>query len=616
MVVRKKSGPAPEEPPTPVRLSSWKEIAAYLQRDPRTVQQWEKKEGLPVHRLEHQTRASVYAYTNEIDAWLEARSGLSLAEQPEEQTPEQARFPRYWPLFKLSPFLILLLFVLAVIGVDTEMKSITRRHKASAAADSPLAPVLAVMPFEDQTSTEGVLAGNLTDSLIADFDRIGKFAVISPQSVSSFKGEHLPLQQVADRLHASLVLRGTVAKTEDRLQVTVELLEPSHNTHLWGATYTRNSADGSPSLCEIASGIAVEATRKITGSAPAVALPNRDENPKARQAYLTGRFYWNQRDLPSLEKAIASFQRAISIDPKYADAYAGLAETYDLMTDRGVLSDAEAFRRARNAAQTALALNPANANAYNALGMVVYRENWDFTQAEKYFQKAIALNPNYAVAHQWYGEFLGDMRRFDQSIAELRKAEELDPLAPMVGSDLADGYLHARRLAEANTELQRVLDLYPNFPPAHLYRIQVYTRQGDFSAAESEAQTYLRLTHDSTPLQVVEIERMAAMGDLQHARTQLSQLLAGASGRSLKPYQRAQLDFFTRQDDMGYTELESAYRARSWWLVTMLVDPEFDAIHTRPRFLALARRVGMLNPSNREMAHAIETAQGRPLSPA
>lgn len=609
MVVRKKSIPVPEEPSVPVRLSSWKEIAAYLQRDPRTVQQWEKKEGLPVHRLEHQARASVYAYTNEIDAWMEARSGLPNAGQPEEQRPEQARFSRYWPLFKLSPWLILLLFVLAVIGVGIEMRPIANRHKASAAADPPPAPVLAVMPFEDQTSTDGILAGNLTDSLIADFDRIGKIAVISPQSVSSFKGEHLPLQQVAGRLHASLVLRGTVAKTEDRLQVTVELLEPSHNKHLWGATYTRNNGDGSPSLCEIASGIAVEATRKITGSVPAVALPNRDENPKARQAYLTGRFYWNQRDLPGLEKAITSFQRAISIDPKYADAYAGLAETYDLMTDRGVLTDAEAFRRAKTAAQTAIALNPTNANAYNALALAVYREDWDFARAEEYFKKTVALNPNYAVAHQWYGEFLGDMRRFDQSISELRKAEELDPLAPMVGSDLADGYLHAERLAEANTELQRVLDLYPNFPPAHLYRIQVYTLLGDFSAAESEAQTYLRLTHDSTPLQIVGIQRMAAMGDLEHARMQLSQLLAGANGRSLKPYQRSQLDFLTRQDDLGYRELESAYRARSWWLVTMLVDPGFDAIHTQPRFLALARRVGMLNSSNREMAHAIETAQ-------
>ena len=608
MVTRIGSSPALEEPSVPVRLSSWKEIAAYLQRDPRTVQQWEKKEGLPVHRLEHQSRASVYAYTNEIDAWLEARSGLPIAEQPDEQKPEPARSHLHWPFFKLSPWPILLLFVLAVIGVDTEMKSLVSRHKVSV-ADPPPAPVLAVMPFEDQTSTDGILAGNLTDSLIADFDRIGKVTVISPQSVSSFKEDHLPLQQVAGRLHASLVLRGTVAKTEDHLQVTVELLDPSHNTHLWGATYTRNSGDGSPSLCEIASGIAAETTRKITGSAPAAALPNREENPKARQAYLTGRYYWNQRDLPSLKKAITSFQRAISIDPKYADAYAGLAETYDLMTDHGVLTDGEAFRRAKTAAQTAIALNPTNANAYSALAMAVYREDWDFAQAEEYFKKAIALNPNYAVAHQWYGEFLGDVRRFDQSIAELRKAEELDPLAPMVGSDLADGYLHAGRLAEANTELQRVLDLYPNFPPAHLYRIQVYTRLGDLSAAESEAQTYLRLTHDATPLQVVEIQRMTAMGDLTHARMQLSQILAGANGRSLKSYQRAQLDFFTRQDDLGYTELESAYRARSWWLVTMLVDPGFDAIRTQPRFLAMARRVGMLNSDHREMAHTIETAQ-------
>jgi TolB-like protein/tetratricopeptide (TPR) repeat protein len=587
-----------------IRLNSWKEIAAYLKRDPRTLQQWEKKEGLPVHRLEHQARASVYAYTNEIEAWLQARSESPSTDKAEPEKPAD----RPKPFFRLAPWLLLVLFVLALAGIAARRKSLAGRHKAPAAVDPP-APVLAVLPFEEQTSNDNALADSLTDSLIADLDRMGKVEVISRQSVLLIKEEHLPLQQVAGRLHASLVLRGTVAKTEDQIQVTVELLDAPRNVHLWGATYTRSLGDHASSPYVFASNIAVAVTRRITGAAPTASLPATDENPKAVQAYLAGRFYWNQRDLPGLKKAIASFQQAIAIDPRYADAYAGLAEAYDLMTDRGVLTDAEAFRRAKAAAQTALSLDPDNEKAYTALAFATYREDWNLARAEQYFQKAIALNPNCAVAHQWYGEFLGDMRRFDQSISELRRAEELDPLAPMVGSDLADGYLHAGRLAEANTELQRVLELYPNFPPAHLYRIQVYTRLGDFSAAESEAQTYLRLTHDSTPLQMVEIQQMAAKGNLAHARAQLSQLLAGVSGRSLKPYQRAQLDFITHQDDLGYVELDSAYRARSWWLVTMMVDPGFDGICTQPRFLAMARRVGMLNSGHREMTHAIETAQ-------
>lgn len=607
MIARSKSRPVSEKSSRSVRLSSWKEIAAYLHRDPRTVQQWEKNEGLPVHRLEHRVRASVYAYTCELDAWMQARSGALLGEKDE---PREQSF-RHWPVLRLSSWLLLLVLVLALAGVAVNLKSIVGRHEARVAVDQH-APVLAVLPFEDQTSGDGSLAGSLTDALFANLDRIGKVAVISRQSILSLREEHQSLSEVATDLHATLALRGTVAETEDRLQVTVELLDAPRNTHLWGATYTRR-AGGSSSLSEIASGIAMEVTRQITGSTPAIALRTRDENPQARQAYLTGRFYWNQRDLAGLKKAISSFQQAVTIDPKYADAYAGLAETYDLMTDRSVLTDAEAFRRAKAAALTALALDPANANAYNGLAFATYRADWDFARAEQYFQKAIALNPNYAVAHQWYGEFLGDMRRFDQSIAELRKAEELDPLAPMVGSDLADGYMHAGRLSEANAELKRVLDLYPNFPPAHLYRAQVYTRMGDFAGAKSEAQSYLQLTHDCAPLQIVEIQRLAAAGNLPQARKELARFLEGASGRTLNAYQIAQLDFMTGQNDSGYAELEGAYRRRSWWLVTMLVDPGFDAVHSQPRFIALSQRVGVRDSERlREEAYSPEPAHGTP----
>ena len=274
-----------------------------------------------------------------------------------------------------------------------------------------------------------------------------------------------------------------------------------------------------------------------------------------------------------------------------------MAETYVLMTDNGVLNDSNTFRRARAAAEASLALDPANANAYNALAFAAYRQDWDFPKAEEYFRKAISLDPNYAVAHQWYGEFLGDMRRFDQSIAELRKAAELDPLAPMVGSDLADGYLHAGRMDEAKSELKRLLDLYPDFPPAHLYRISVDTHTGDFAAALREAQVYLRLTHNSAPLQIVSIQRLAAAGERSLAREQLHRLLAGGDGRALNAFSTAQLYFLTGQSDLGYTYLAKAYKDHSWWLVTMLVDPGFEKVRAEPRFLSLAHQVGLAESS-------------------
>jgi TolB-like protein/Flp pilus assembly protein TadD len=569
---------------TSVRLSSWKEIANYLDRDPRTVQLWEKSEGLPVHRLNHQIRASVYAYTEEIDTWLRGRSnpGGKPTGKPETESGPEPKGQRSTGMYLLT--------ALALAAMLAASFWIGSRHKAAARSS---APVLAVLPFQNQTSTDDFLVDGLTDELIADLGRIGKIQVIAHHSSMQFKGLQLTLPQVAAELHATLALEGTVAQAGNQTQVTVELLDAVNNTHLWGATYTRQAGDMVALQDEIASRIAIDVTQKVTGSVPQVEFPARAVDPNARKAYLQGRFYWNQRDLPGMQKAISSFGQAISIDPKYVPAYSGLAESYDLMTDRGVLSDTEAFQRAKAAAQTALSLDPDSAEAYNALAFATYRQDWDFARAEQFFQKAIEMNPDYAVAHQWYGEFLGDLRRYDESIAELRKAKDLDPLSPMVGSDLADGYIHAGRLAEADAELKRVLDLYPDFLYAHLYRISLDIRQSDFSAAEAEAQVILRRTGDATPLQMVEIRRLVSQGNMVQARSEVRRLLSSRERTTFPAYNVAQLDFAIGQDEAGYAALEKAYRDHSWWLVTMLVDPGFSPVRNQPRFLDLARRVGL-----------------------
>jgi Tfp pilus assembly protein PilF len=348
---------------------------------------------------------------------------------------------------------------------------------------------------------------------------------------------------------------------------------------------------------QAASELATALTRQITGSSPQIEFPSRAVDRRAREAYLAGRFYWNQRDLLGLQKAIASYEEAIAIDPKYVPAWAGLAESYDLMTDRGVLTNDEAFGRAKQAANTALSLDPGSAEAYNALAFAIYRQDWNFARAEACFKKAIELNPNFAVGHQWYGEFLGDLRRFDQSIAELRRAEELDPLSPMVGSDLADGYMHAGRVNEAEAELKRVIDLYPDFPPAHVYRIGVYSVQGKWNEARAEAEAYFEHTGDRSQLEEVEIHQMASAGKMEAARSQMLSYVRTAKDKPFSAYRMAQLYFATGQQEQGYDALESAFREHSWWLATMLVDPGFVSVRSQTQFLDLARRVGLPSAS-------------------
>jgi TolB-like protein/lipopolysaccharide biosynthesis regulator YciM len=584
------------EPRPAVKLNSWKEIAAYLDRDPRTVQLWEKNEQLPVHRLTHRSRASVYAFTNEIDVWLQARSRAGAIER--DPAPEAAPSPEMLLIPTASPakrfggthpgrLAGIALAVAGLLAVGLWAVKVRSGPQATQRG------MIVVLPFENQNSPDDLLVDGLTDSLIDDLGKSKGIQVISRRSVMPFKGRRLPLSQIAAELHAALALRGTAAKVGNEWRVTVELLDAIEDRHLWGATFTRPADEMLSREDELASTIASAVAIKLTGAAPpSVTDSATAANPRARQAYLTGRFYWNQRSQPDLQQAVSYFEQAIAIDPRYAPAYVGLADSYDLMS-LGSLPAEEAFQRAKSAAQQALSIDPAAAEAYNALAMATYRQDWDFAAAERDFKRAIELDPNDSIAHQWYGEFLGDLRRFDQSIAELRRAKELDPLSPMVGCDLADGYLHAGRSAEAEAELHRIIDLYPDFVPAHSYLGSVLIEEAKFDQAMSEAQIYRQKTGDETMIQAVEIHGMTAAGKQEEARAEVRRLLSGKSGASFSSYQKAGLFAATGQTDAAYAALQDAYRERSWWLVTMLVDPGLDGIRSQARFQDLARRVGL-----------------------
>lgn len=568
--------------PAPERLNSWKEIAGYLDRDPRTVQLWEKNESLPVHRIAHQARSTVYAHRAEIDAWLKTRSGKAAIGSPLAPVAAPVPSSRRFPLYLLSSA-VLVMIVCAVVGLSAWRRS---QHPAAGSAS------VAVLPFENQTSPDDPLADGLTEDVISDLGQSGQLTVISHRFSRGYRGRHLPLAQLAAELHAPTILRGVVAQVNDRVIVTVELVDAAHEAHLWGKTYTYKTADALPSEDDLAAGIAEAVTKRLIGSAARPRNESRSADPQAMHDYLTGRYYWNQRDLAGLQKAIASYQEAIAIDPRFAAAYAGLAGCYDLMTDRGVMSNDEAFRLAKLNAHAALDRDPNSAEALTALAFATYRQDWDFAKADSYFRQAIRANPGYSVAHQWYGEFLGDLRRFDQSIAELRKSKELDPLSPMAGADLADGYMHAGRNAEAEEELKRVLDMYPDFVPGHQYLVGVYVSTSNLAAAQAEAQIYANLTGDRSSLDGLQIRRLLSAGEIQQARNAVRRILADKQ-HPLDPFKAAQLYFVTGQTELGYGTLEQAYREHSWWLVTMLVDPGFIEVRDQSRFLSLAQRVGL-----------------------
>jgi len=583
------------EPSPRLRLDAWKEIAAYLKRDIRTVQLWEKKEGLPVHRHTHAARASVYAFAMEIDAWQKSRRSR-MEEAPTSSVEDSAvlvesdassQLRRTRPVYIFGAAVL----VLAVIaGGLTIWRQVSHRKAASYEH-----AIIAVLPFEDLSSgpIEGYVADGLTDDLITDLGRSNQLHLISRSSVMRFKGKREPLPEIAQQLHAKLVLEGTVVYRGKHARITAQLIDAESDQHIWANSYERDFDNMISLQDEVAVAVATAVVKRLTGVTIDQAVSARQVDPDVRVAYLRGRYFWNKRDEPGLKQAIVYFNQAIARDPNYAPGYAGLADCYNLLSVWGSLPDREAFPKAKAAAQKAIELDPSSAEAYTSLAFETYRNDWNFAGAEEYFKRAIQLNPNYATAHQWYGEFLGDLKRSEQSIAESRKAQELDPLSTIVGCDLADSYLHAGHYQDAINELQRILTMDPNFVPAHNYLAGVYRLIGRTAMATQEREKYIRLSGDRAALEAERIQQIFVSGKQAEARKEAESLLNDHEKRRFNYFYMAQVYVTVGDHDKAFDCLEKAYQAHSWWLVTVLVDPSLTSLHSDPRLQNLARRVGL-----------------------
>lgn len=585
--------------PNSERLDSWKEIATYLKRDLRTVQRWEENEGLPVRRHLHGKQGSVYAFRRELDAWFASRELRTRTASPGAQQNNEITAPDPVPVAKSrvtgqrSVAIYTAAGILAVLlgsgGFIAWQKFHPKRYVMTGHSET-----LAVLPFEDLSAghSEGYVADGLTDDLITDLGRAGQFPIISRTSVMKFKDSREPLVQIAQALHASLIIEGTILRSGDRVRITAQLIDASNDHHLWADRYEANFQNVLTLQDDVAGDIVATVEEKLAGNAHARDLP-RPVNPEARVAYLTGRFYWNKRDEPGLKKAITYFGQAIAKDPDYAAAYSGLADCYNLLSVWGSLTPNEAFPEARKDALKAIQLDPDSAEAYTSLAFEAYRYQWKFADAEKDFQKAIAINPNYVTAHQWYGEFLGDIRRFDQGIAELRKAQQLDPLSPIVGCDYAACLIHAGRYPEAVSVLKQVLSRQPDYAVAHNYLDSAYEYEGDYSNAETEHDLYVRLSGDTGSGEATRIAREWGSGEKKQAKHDMEGLLANTKEGRFGYVQMALMYASVGDKDKAFVCLDRAYREHSWWLVTIEVEHAFDPLRNDPRFQQLEHRVGL-----------------------
>lgn len=313
---------------------------------------------------------------------------------------------------------------------------------------------------------------------------------------------------------------------------------------------------------------------------------------EAHQAYLKGRYFWNKRTEEGLKKAIGYFEQAIRIDRNYAPAYAGLADSYALLNFYGALQLKEVLPKARAAAEKALEIDNTLAEAHTTLAYVKYYHDWNWSGAEREYQRAIELNPNYATAHQWYAEYLMYMERFDESLAEFKRAQELDPLSLVINTELGSPYLYMRQCDQAMKQYQKGLEMDPNFPLAVYCMGLCYEQQGMYEEAIAAYRKSKTMFGNNWGLGALGTA-YAASGRKREAREALKELIEASRQRPVSLYPIVRIETALGEKDQAFAWLEKAYKDRDERLLLLKADPYLDALRSDLRFKELLRRMNL-----------------------
>ena len=460
---------------------------------------------------------------------------------------------------------------------------------------------IAVMPFVNATGNTEIdyLSDGITESLINSLSQIPKLSVKARSSVFTYKGKEVSPQQVAKDLSVQAVLNGRVLERGDQVLLSLELVDARTGNQLWGDQYMRRMTDLLSLQSEIARDVSSKLKSKLTGADERKIAKNYTENTEAYQLYLRGRYYWNKRTQNDIRKSVDYFQQAIEKDPTYALAYAGLAEGYILFPTYNVEPPYAAYPKARAAAQKAIEIDEMLAEGHNALAAVKSNYDWKFDEAEAEWQKTNALNPNYATAHQWYGEHLLYMGRHDQALAEIKRAQELDPLSLIINGLLGVAYGKTGHDGQAIEQLMKTLEMDPNFARTRLFLAETYQHKGLFEEAINEYAKLLTLlgmpSEDVSRFSAALKDAYKTSGPKGYWRTS-AELLTEFSERKF-----AQAPPFVvlsglwvqaGETEKAFALLEKAYNKHGEDML-ILKDERFDPIKSDPRYKELLGRVGL-----------------------
>lgn len=451
---------------------------------------------------------------------------------------------------------------------------------------------LAVLPFVNLSGSadQNYFADGMTEALITGLARISGLRVISRTSVMVYREATKPLPEIARELNVDLVVEGSVQRSGDRVRITAQLIHASSDAHLWAETYERDIRDILALQRELAQAIASEIRMEL--------IPSREDaadhrvDPAAYEAYLKGRYHWNKRTPEGLRKGVEYFEQAIHKDPNYALAYVGLADCYNMLNNYNVLSPQRAYAKAKAALTQAFQINSQFAEAHASLAFAKMFYEWDWMGAEQALRRAIEINPNYSAAHHWYGLYLAMQHRFDEALAKLQKALNLDPLSIIINTNVGWVLYFARRYDDAVKQLQQSLEFDSTFVSGRIKLGWVYEHLGKYDEAIAEFQTALGSGNDNPALQAI-LGHAYALANRKQAALDIAEgLTTSAQKEYVSSYLIALIHASLGDKQSAFDWLHKAFEDRDGWMAWIKVDPKLDALRDDSRFVELMKQVG------------------------
>jgi len=477
----------------------------------------------------------------------------------------------------------LLLFVLAGIGIPGYW--FFRNHSTKQIES------IAVMPFVNDSGNADVeyLSDGMTETLISSLSNLPNLNVKARSSVFRYKGKEIDAKTIGKELNVPAILNGRVTQRGDQLTLSLELIDAQTENVIWSEQYNRRQSDLVSLQSEIARDVSSKLRTKLSGADEQKLAKTYTTNSEAYKLYLQGRFYWNKREEKDFRKAIEYFNQAIALDGNYALAYAGLADTYALLSTFGFMPSTEGVRKAREFARQAVSLDGGLGEPHTTLGYLSLTFDYDLAGSEREFRRAIELNPNYATAHQWYGEMLLNAGRFDEASAEYRRALEIEPLSLPINWDFGRFLYMSRRYDESMTQHKKTIELDPGFARAHRTLAEVYRVKGDYANAVEERARFFDLIGQSQNAALIRatFARDGWLGFLRLVTAENSPLKDSNNSWVVA---KAYLDL--GQKDKAFAELNKAYENRLSSLCWLKVEPQLDSLRSDPRFGQLLKKMG------------------------